>query len=246
MMMTTKRPITDDVLAVLSAGRCDGTKFYLPVTQLDRKLYGSTNKVLTALGGKWNRSAKAHVFAEDCEPLIESAIETGSYTKPADMGWFPTPASLAERVVRMAGVQPGMLVLEPSAGEGAIVKAIAGQDAIACWCELEPKRAEKIGEGRQVHVGDFLSVAPDPIYPRVVMNPPFAKRADIHHVLHARKFLEPGGKLVSIMSGGIAFRQDALAVSFRAECSSIEDLPDESFRESGTSVRTVVVTMAGR
>lgn len=242
MNAATNRAIPNDALAVLSAGRCDGPRFFLAAAALDRKLYESTNKVLDALGGKWNRSAKAHVFGEDCEPLIEGAIESGSYAKPSDMGWFPTPPDLARRVVELAGVSLGMLVLEPSAGEGAIVREIERADGVAFWCELDPARAGKLS-GVQVLIGDFLGLLPEPTYCRVVMNPPFAKRADIHHVLHARKFLKPGGRLVSIMSAGVAFRQDALTVAFREQCETIEALPDESFKESGTSVRTVVVTM---
>lgn len=244
-MTARARAIDDSVLSVLSAGRCDGFRFYLPATQLDRKLYEATNKVLDALGGKWNRSAKAHVFAEPCESRIESAIETGEYTRPADMGWFPTPAPLAERIVAMAGISPGMLVLEPSAGEGAIVHAASLLHARTFAFEIEPSRADKVERiwGATVTVGDFLAQPVTPIFDRVVMNPPFAKRADIHHVLHAFQFLKPGGRLVAIMSGGVAFREDRLTQAFRERCDTIEALPDDSFKQSGTNVRTVVVTM---
>ena len=33
---------------------------------------------------------------------------------------FPTPAPLVERMIEAAGLEPGMTVLEPSAGTGAI------------------------------------------------------------------------------------------------------------------------------
>jgi phospholipid N-methyltransferase len=240
------RRIEQPVLAVLSAGRCDGAKFFLPERQLDRKLYESTNKVLDALGGKWNRSAKAHVFPEACADLIDSAIETGSYTRPADMGWFPTPPELADQIAAMADIHPGMFVLEPSAGEGALARAAyALSDFVRC-IEVDQKRAEKLAywfDPTLVTRVDFLEVTPHPAYDRVVMNPPFAKRADIHHVMHARNFLKPGGKLVSIMSGGILFREDALTTQFRALCSTIEALPEGSFTASGTDVRTCVITM---
>lgn len=236
------RTIGNDVLTVLSAGRCDGNRYFLPAHQLDRKMYVAVNDVLAALGGKWNRSSKAHLFAEPCEEIVDAAIESGTYTKPSDMGWFPTPAELAERVVAMADVRPAMLALEPSAGEGSLAAHMMRREAIVHCFEIDEKRAAKI-EAHEVRVGDFLQIPPEPKYDRVVMNPPFAKRADIHHVNHARKFLKPGGKLVSIMSAGVAFREDALASAFRDQCESIEPLPDGSFHESGTDVRTVVVTM---
>ena len=240
----TERTIPNDVLATLSAGRCDGVRYFLPTGQLDRKHYEAVNKVLDALGGKWNRSAKAHVFADDCTDILESASESGTYARPADMGWFPTPADLAEQIVAMADVSPGMTFLEPSAGMGAIVKAIRQtKPKHILAVEIDAKRAASLIEADAVMESDFLSVPPNPEFDRVCMNPPFAKRADIHHVRHARKFLKPDGLLVSIMSAGIAFRDDALSKAFRNECESIEALPDGSFKESGTGVRTVVVTM---
>ena len=235
--------IPTDALAVLSEGRCDGDKFYLPAKSLDRKLYESVNKVLTALGGKWVTKAKAHVFGEPCEPLIEGAIETGSYVRPGDMGWFPTPADLATEVVAMADIQPGMLVLEPSAGEGALAtEALAAGGKVTAY-EIDLRRAEKLTdiEGVTVAGGDFMQAEPSQQFDRVVMNPPFAQRADVKHVLHAIKFLRPGGRLVSIMSAGILFRTDALTMSLRDQLDHYEALPDDSFKASGTSVRTAVV-----
>jgi predicted RNA methylase len=246
-MSIRSRSIEQSLLAVLSGGRCDDRHYYLPGTQLDRKLYTRTNEVLEALGGKWNRSAKAHVFAEPCADLIDSAIETGEFVRPDDMGWFPTPTALAARIVDIACIQPGMAVLEPSAGLGAIAYEVMKRGADVYCVEIDSGRAGKLMNDQAapwvVHAGDFLQHTPPTTFDRVVMNPPFAKRADIHHVLHARKFLKPDGLLVSIMSGGIEFRQDRLTEDFRAQCLSIETLPDGSFSESGTEVRTVVITM---
>lgn len=235
--------IPTDALAVLSEGRCDGDKFYLPAKALDRKLYESVNKVLTALGGKWVTKAKAHVFCEPCEPLIEGAIKTGSYVRPGDMGWFASPPAAAQSVIDLAGIEPGMLTLEPSVGEAAIALLAEAEGAEITAYEIDPKRADVASKalGIDVRVYDFLSVVPAPLYDRVVMNPPFAQRADVKHVLHAIKFLKPGGRLVSIMSAGILFRTDALTTSLRDQLAHYEALPDDSFKASGTSVRTAVV-----
>lgn len=239
------RQIPQDVLVVLEAGRCEGDKFYLPETQLERKLYERTNDVLAALGGKWNRKARAHVFEYECGDRISNAIDSGSYSRSADLGWFPTPPDLADQVVAMADIEAGMRVLEPSAGHGALIEPILRHTNQVWAYELDAERATRCSERHGVYtaVADFLTVEPDPTFDRVVMNPPFAKRADIHHVLHARKFLRPGGVLVAIMSAGVTFRADRLATEFRAQCDTIESLPDSSFASSGTDVRTVVITM---
>jgi predicted RNA methylase len=243
-MTQTQRAIDQSVLTVLSAGTCDGQHFFLPPTQLDRGLYTKTNQVLEALGGRWHRQSKAHVFAAPCVDLIESAIETGSYARPADLGWFPTPAPIAQRVAFEAGIAPGHRVLEPSAGLGPLVRAAQLAGGVVDAIEMNQERAESLRKiVDHVRCADFLQVRPEPIYDRVVMNPPFAKRADIHHVQHARKFLKPGGILVSIVSAGVFFREDRLTREFRNDCIRIEPLPDGSFTESGTEVRTAIVKL---
>lgn len=240
------RTISNEVLSVLSAGEVDRNLFFLPARQLDRKLYESTNKVLDALGGKWNRARKAHIFPGLCGDLIEDAIETGEFHVPADMGWFPTPPALAERLVDLAGIEAGEAVLEPSAGEGALVAFIKRHTTEIDPFEIDPGRAATCGKrtGFFPIIRDFLTVSPEPSYDVVVMNPPFAKRADIHHVLHARKFLAPGGRLVAIMSASVLFRDDSLTKDFRLLCDRIEALPEDSFKSSGTSVNTCIVTMS--
>jgi 16S rRNA G1207 methylase RsmC len=149
-------------------------------------------------------------------------------------------------VVKQADIHEGHAVLEPSAGEGALAHIAVSEYAGIVDChEIDAKRVAVLRscETFVVNQGDFLEAVPTPVYDRVVMNPPFAKRADIRHVTHARKFLKPDGKLVAIMSAGVAFREDALAREFRDQCETIEPLPEGAFKESGTAVRTVVVTM---
>jgi type I restriction-modification system DNA methylase subunit len=84
-------------------------------------------------------------------------------------------------------------------------------------------------------------------FDRVIMNPPFANQADIAHVTHALKFLNYGGRLVAIMSAGVSFRGDRKATGFREMVEKlggvIEPLPEGSFKEAGTSVNAVMVTL---
>jgi type I restriction-modification system DNA methylase subunit len=79
------------------------------------------------------------------------------------------------------------------------------------------------------------------------MNPPFAKQADIKHILHAFKCLKPGGKLVAIMSNGVMFRENKASSDFRdfvaSRGGSITDLPEGSFKASGTGVNTCVAVI---
>jgi hypothetical protein len=113
--------IASEVLAVLSAAQVDGCHVAL-TGQLDRKLYERTNKVLEAAGGKWNRKARAHVFDGDAAERMDQIILSGSVEVPKDeFNFFPSPPAVIERLMELADIEPGMRVLEPSAGQGAIV-----------------------------------------------------------------------------------------------------------------------------
>lgn len=177
-------------------------------------------------------------------------------------GFFPTPASLAERVVQEADIMDGDSVLEPSAGKGDLVEAIlqAANDVHVTALEVYTTLAEILQtrfERRDVtaYWTNFLEWHADPIYDRVVMNPPFEKGADREHVLRALLHLKPGGRLVSIMccSASEGRGWEGFHASLRELCDTyrFEDLPDgsfkgaEAFRQTGVRAVLLVADRAG-
>lgn len=248
--------VSNDVLNVLAAADFSGQRLVL-TGQLDRKLYIATNAVLEAAGGKWDKKAKAHVFPVDAADAMEQIIQTGEVmlikTIQQDYGYFPTPRDVVDRLIHLASIYPGVDALEPSAGQGNIVAGLARAGASVDAMELLPQNIDALeaqGLCQCIECADFLTVYPSSKYSRIVMNPPFAKQADIKHVTHALKFLKPDGVLVSVMSASITFRTDKRTQDFISllgeHQGEIEDLPDGAFKESGTMVRTVIVTMHGR
>ncbi len=246
--------IENNVLDVLSNATMDGTSLKLN-GQLDRPLYVATNKVLEAAGGKWNRKAQAHIFEGEAAEIMDTIILTGQVTnKKQELGYFPTPLPVVTRLLELAKIERGMKILEPSAGRGAIAEAlvsIVGETNVDCM-EIDPSnqaylRAKFPNNPFCMAPCDFLQAHEVAIYHRVVMNPPFAKQADIRHVLHAFRFLAPGGRLVSVMAAGVKFRTNQLTSSFRQFVAdhhgNIVDLPENAFAESGTNINTVIVTM---
>lgn len=242
--------IDSEVLAVLSAAQTEGCNVFL-TGQLDRKLYDRTNKVLEAAGGKWNRKARAHVFAADASDRMDQIILSGAVEVPKDeFNFFPSPPAVVARLLELADIQPGMVVLEPSAGRGAIAFVCHEQGALVDCVEFMKANVDSLmGDKRCRAVShcDFLTMGQAPVYDRVVMNPPFMKQADIKHVTHAHKFLKPGGLLVAVMSAGVEFRTDARTKAFQALVAGrgghIEPLPENSFKASGTGVNTVIAVI---
>lgn len=242
--------VSTDVLAVLDRATCEGNALSLAaVGQLDRKLYEATNKALEAAGGKWNRKAKAHLFDGDAATAIEPIILTGKIVSVRqELQQFYTPPDIAERVIALARLKPGIRVLEPSAGRGALAApAFLARCRVDC-IELDERNADILASiaFEQVMLGDFLEVSPAPVYDRVVMNPPFARNQDVTHVSHAIAFLKPGGRLVAIMSGGILFRSGKAALfrdALELMGGSIELLPEGAFKASGTNISACLVVI---
>jgi len=243
--------VSTDVLQVLDRAEIDGPRLVLTGT-LDRKLYLDTDKVLKAAGGKWNRKERAHLFDGPAADAIDQIILTGQVTSAKQQfGYFPTPAPIVQQLIEHAAIEPGMRVLEPSAGRGAIAFAAARAGAVVDCVEIQDQHAAAITAERNrnitVLVEDFLTTDPRPAYDRVVMNPPFANQADIEHVKHAWKALKPGGRLVAVMSAGVTFRQTSAAVAFRSRLEALggalHPLPEGAFKESGTGVNTVIAVL---
>lgn len=166
---------------------------------------------------------------------------------------FYTPDAVAAELVAFAEPRDGMVVLEPSAGHGALADQCIRQgrlvhDDIEC-IELDPDACAVLRKkGYHVTECDFLSVKPSAIYDLVVMNPPFTRNQDIAHVLHAIKFLRPGGQLVAIMSPGWQTGAANAHARFRTLLfeelqGEVRDIEKGAFKESGTNIATVMIRL---
>lgn len=192
----------------------------------------------------------------------ERAPETDPFATPKtavakNFAFFPTPdetvnwvMNRAERAFYKSG--PGAKWLEPSAGNGQLAGALRNRhDVIVDCVEIQPWLAEQLrstGLYRNVFLHDFIGLqppVPDQLYDGVLMNPPFDRERDIDHVVHALKFLKPGGVLVAIMSASTEFRETKKSVKFRELMAKMNadwtDMPAGSFASVGTNVNTVLL-----
>lgn len=250
--MKTSR-LSEAVLTILSTASIEGNTVILPPgPRLARDLYQDVNKALEALGGKWNRKAQGHIFASDPEEALDNAILTGEVTPPSKNGYFPTPKGIVMKLCDLADIQPGQDILEPSAGQGAISTELYHRGAKVFACELlEANRKVLLGNGMPpiylFSEPDFMKLETGMTFDRVVMNPPFEKRQDVKHVMRAFGMLKPGGRLVSVMSASVTFREDRKAREFREfvelNGGHIMPLPEGSFKESGTGVNTCIAVL---
>jgi predicted RNA methylase len=245
--------VSNDVAAVLTEATIIGTMLKLPAGQLDRKLYASTDKVLNALGGKWDRRKGGHVFPFDPTANL-SEILGGKplVSRQQKLQLFETPPALAERLCKMINVGEGDVCLEPSAGLGRIVSAFSAcspTEIIAV--EIDQHNADALietGWHTRLIVGDFLAQCPSDVSATaIVMNPPFSRNQDIRHVRHAFNCLMTGGRMAAIVSEHSFTGNERECHEWRdwldllGAC--VEVIPPGSFSGSGTSVGARLITL---
>lgn len=242
--------LTAEVRDILERVTYEGNIVKLPPGQLAAPLYKAVNAVLLLAGGAWNRSAGGHKFEADPRPALTTILTTGqAKDEKKALQAFNTPTALAEDLVGFADVG-GCTVLEPSAGTGALAQAArnAGAKSVHCIEINEAKARELTKQGFDCINTDFLSFrykAGNQVQ-RVIMNPPFTRNQDLQHVWHALGFLEADGRLVSVVAGDS--KRPRLAgfirmLERRGYTTDLQYLPDGSFSESGTAVKTSALTV---
>lgn len=160
-------------------------------------------------------------------------------------GFFPTLIPVVDLMLEYACIENGMSILEPSAGNGNIVDAIRKQHpgVFIDVCEVNGRLRDILKlKGYILVAWDFLEFDEALSYDRIVMNPPFENQQDMAHVRKAYSLLNENGVLVSVMAPSFEYRNDRKSTEFREWLDTVgatwENLPDGSFKQSGTVVST--------
>ncbi len=138
---------------------------------------------------------------------------------------FSTPPEEAFAATLAAAIHPGMVVLEPSAGNGGIAIMAEAAGAKVITNELSGRRKqilESLGfPAHSVDAEHLNALLPPGIRPDIiVMNPPFSSTAKGrsnntahggNHVLQALLRLKDGGRLVAIVGRGMAHGRPGFA-----------------------------------
>lgn len=245
---------------VLQECTIDGNVVRLPEGQLDRKLYLEIKKSLEGIGGKWNRSKAGFVFAEDPAVLLGRVQEGENINLKKDFQFFETPNEMADFLIKLAEIpilsSYAFSILEPSAGRGAIIKAIQKEhDQLIVYAfelmEQNRKVLKGINNVMLSATPDFLEYKGSRRFHRIIANPPFTKNQDIDHVKKMYSLLMPACRLVSIMSNHWRESNFKKEIEFKQWFEELQDsgnasihniLPGE-FKQSGTMVGGCIVVI---
>lgn len=102
---------------------------HLPTEQLDRQIYDEVKKQLEAVGGKWKSGkTQGFVFSDttDANDVLRQLLSGKDYLQEKkDFQFFATPKAVADEVAQHLGrIKDNAKILEPSAGQGALIKAV--------------------------------------------------------------------------------------------------------------------------
>jgi len=173
--------------------------FGLSWSKKDKHLRKAVSDVMEAIGATPCMSNTDFQFDYDAQPVIEELITSGVVPDSKSHQFYPTPESLAAKVVEEASISQSDEVLEPSAGQGAIA-CLLPADQTTC-VEINPLNCKILeAKGLNVACADFLQWENDgKRFDKIVMNPPYSEGRFQAHLNHAVTLLKPGGKLVAIL-----------------------------------------------
>ena len=224
----------------------------LPQVQFNKKSYAEAKKWIEEAGGSW-QGGKVQGFTFPFNPeRIFSILKEGKRCNlQQDYQFFETPADVADWLVMLAGgIYEDDTVLEPSAGRGALIKAIhraCPSVTVECY-ELMPENREFLHTLSNVILldEDFTKNSVGS-YTKIIANPPFSGNQDIEHVRLMYDRLEEGGTLAAITSQHWRFASEKKCIDFRNWLKEVHgevfEISAGEFKESGTSISTMAVVI---
>lgn len=240
-----------DKIEVLQRCTIEGNILRLPSIHLEPKLYNEVKRALNKIGGDWKGGkVAAFVFNEDPTLLWKQICKGEQRNIKKEYQFFPTPPALAKRMVELAEIEQYDLVCEPSAGQGAIIKAIHQQiDITVHYCELMALNRSFLQKiPNTIHLKDnFLLMNTPNLFHKFIANPPFTRNEDIQHIMHMYYCTAPGGRIVALSSKHWEYSSNKKETAFRAFLKehNVKPIPIEAdtFKESGTNIATYLLVI---
>lgn len=241
-----------NVVEILKHCTLEDNVLKLPAVQFNKKSYAEAKKWIEEAGGSWQGGKiQGFTFPFNPERVVSILKEGKRCNLQQEYQFFETPAEVADWLVMLAGgIHDDDTVLEPSAGRGALIKAIhraCPSVMVECY-ELMPENREFLHTLSNVILLDE-DFTKDSVgyYTKIIANPPFSGNQDIEHVRLMYERLEEGGTLAAITSQHWKFSSEKKCVDFRKWLEEVHgevfEIGAGEFKESGTSIGTMAVVI---
>jgi len=201
-----------------------------------------SESALKAMGFVFDASRQLWTHPKhDARALLDTALVTGHIVdKPLPFNLFNTPEQLSKRLVKAAQIRPTDRVLEPSAGSGALLRALPDN---AEFCEIRESHFKKLKGTHKAVKQDLFDVPLDQRFDRIVAAPPLSDSQDARHVMRMLTLASPGGRVVALMTAQTHYRDDVVGadlIEMLTGLSTWEVKPLTASAVGGTGVKPAV------
>lgn len=219
-----------------------------PISEGTLENYAEVRTALLNAGAKYKRNT--FVFPNEAQPYIDRLMGGDKVNIKKEFQFFATPYILADKLVELADIKNDDIILEPSAGQGAIIKAIhrVAPKARVQWCELMDINQNVLFQNydKQTFIQpDFLGIKTKNFFTKIIANPPFSNNQDVDHIKKMYECLADDGRIVSIASNswmaGSSKKKKEFKDWLNDVGATIEDIPRGAFKESGTTVGGCII-----
>lgn len=254
-MSIVEKTISEESISLLE----DLEEVYIVKTpRMTDEQYDEVREIFEYCNYKW--SERYGAFISNCNnmPQLLNVIKNKTYhitdevKRKEELQFYPTPKKLAEYLVKLAELEDGDVVLEPSAGVGNILSEIP-EYCRKIVIEYDRENSIKLISKGYLQTMNCRFEDVDDLgvglhaYNKVVMNPPFTGCMDAKHVMLAFKHLSKGGRLVSIINENTLYYRKEICARFmlflKENNAKVIEVPTGSFSESGTMVNTLIIVV---
>lgn len=238
---------TDALMNELAMFETDGFILRFPKEELMH--YKKIKVLLETAGGVFK--SNTFVFEEPSKNIIDRLLSGEKVNDKKKYQYFPTPHNLSQEAIELLNIKDTDFVLEPSCGRAAMANLIKKKTDNLTVVEIMPTNVNYLKSiGYDPIEKDFLSLTKEDIgtFDKIAANPPFSKDQDIKHIQHMfNEFLKENGRMVSYAScfwkSPSNKRQREFNDWLVSVNATIEDIPANSFKESGTNIPTCRITI---
>lgn len=245
----TPSSMLENPLNLIAAMIPDGSRLLLPTQfRFNKKDYSIVKRELEKAGGKYSKNS--FLFEEDAETVYNHILNGEEYNLKKKYQFFETPDILADRLVELAEIRDKDVILEPSAGNGAIVKAIHREFPYmdVYGYEIMEQNHEHLSKLHHFKLlgSDFLKEC-DTDFDVIIANPPFSGNQDIDHIYNMYNHLTPSGRLVSIASPHFLLssgkKEQAFKKWLEEKKAEIHLIERGAFKDSGTMIESRIIVI---
>lgn len=238
----------------------EGNRIRLTCGELPKDMYGKVNALFARFRGQWKGGkVGAHIFPEwlTGQAVIDSLL-SGQIPDKNPYSLFPTPVPVIDELIDelktyLPDPENGQYrLLEPHGGTGAIARRLLQEfpRSTVDVVEIDPINIRVLKEqGFSPIHADFLTLDLTGGYDAVVMNPPFNGTEYVDHIEKALSLVAANGCVVTVAPASLMFSSEnkvlRLLDAIYDRCSSINEFPAKSFKESGFNGATVYFSLPG-